>query len=328
MYNDSLSQTSTDKNTWINMLADDLYARYSDKASPVSLSFYIHGFATSAVNARIGHVWYGSRLYANGLEQGLVVGVTWPSNCSLPSTARTYAEGSYDLFSAVLQTIPLVKAALTKKYGSNAPKLTTSIVCHSMGNYLMSTTLGDGKVPNYKGAVDWVLMLAPDVDYSIFTQNSSVKAQGEAISQMANNKVFVYYCINDEVLEADEYAGWWRVLGYRGPMAPISSNTPNVQFANCVNYATYDSGILYVPADYGSTTIVHSSYRFVPSLVTAEVSIIGPGSINETLKELIDTEQDAVALSVSGPPDQKTLEAYLTPVLRGDKPKERSTYIE
>ncbi|HYP39101.1 MAG TPA: alpha/beta hydrolase [Chloroflexia bacterium] len=324
MYCDYLPQKATDQGTWIKMLADDIYTIYRDKTKPVSLSFYIHGFDTSATDARIGHVWYGSRLYANGLPQGLVVGVSWPSNCDLPSSGRTNAEASYALFSAVLETIPLVKAALTNKYGANAPALNTSIVCHSMGNYLMSTTLGDGNVPNYQGAVDWVLMLAPDVDYSIFTQNSSVKAQGEAISQMANGLVVVFWSLNDEVLEADEYAGDWYVLGYRGPQQPISNKITNVDFANCNNAATYDKGLPYVPANYGSTTIVHSSYRFVPFLVVLEATILGleatqltSGTVKETLKEFLGPDLDVSAQLLSGPDDQKMLEAYLTPVIRG-----------
>jgi alpha/beta hydrolase family protein DUF900 len=322
VYCDFLPQKATDQGTWIKMLADDIYRLYTDKTRPVALSFYIHGFDTSATDARVGHAWYGSRLYSNGLSQGLVVGVSWPSNCWLPSSGRTNAEASYKLFSAVLETIPLVKAALTNKYGAQAPALNTSIVCHSMGNYLMSTTLGDGNVPNYQGAVDQVLMLAPDVDYSIFTQNSSVKAQGEAISQMAKGYVTVFWCLNDEVLQADEYAGNWCVLGYRGPQQPISTKTPNVSFANCINAATYDTGVLYVPANYGSTTIVHSSYRFVPTLVALEAALLGlevsqltSSTVNETLQGLVSTELEGSTLSC--PADQKMLEAYLAPVLHG-----------
>ena len=106
MYNDIQLQSSTDQATWIKMLADDLYAIYMDKGKPVSLSFYIHGFDTSATDARIGHVWYGSRLYANGLEQGLVVGVSWPSNCDFPSSGRQNATASYALFSAAHPDYP------------------------------------------------------------------------------------------------------------------------------------------------------------------------------------------------------------------------------
>lgn len=323
MYNDIQPQSSTDKGTWIKMLADDLYAIYMDKGKPVSLSFYIHGFDTSATDARIGHVWYGSRLYANGLEQGLVVGVSWPSNCDFPSSGRQNATASYALFSAVLQAIPLVKAALAGKYGNNAPPLHTAIICHSMGNYLMSTTLASGNVPNYTKAVDRVLMLAPDVDYSIFTQNSSVKAQGEAISQMVSDRVVVFWTTNDEVLEADEIAGWWCVLGYRGPKLPISTRTPNVQFANCINYATYNNGVLYVPANYGSTTIVHSSYRFTSLLVNWEATLLANGTVQETLQELLDAEPEESVAAISCPPSQDRLEAYVTPVIRGRRPGDR-----
>jgi hypothetical protein len=196
----------------------------------VVLAFYVHGFDTSATDARIAHAYYGSRLSATGLGQSLVVAASWPSNCDLPSSARQYAEQSANLMAAMIEAITLVRKQLDAKYGKSAPQLVTAVITHSMGNYLMSKTLASGKVPNYVGAVDWVLMLAPDVDHAIFTKGSSVENQGKAIYQMANGKVWVFWTWNDEVLEADEYAGDWYVLGYRGPQQPISPATPNVVF--------------------------------------------------------------------------------------------------
>jgi hypothetical protein len=315
MYNDKQAQITTDQTTWIGMLADDLYALYEDKSSPVSLAFYIHGFDNSAFDARIGHTWYGSRMYANGFQQGLIVGASWPSNCNSAYYARQYATASYGLMSDVLQTIPLVTAALQAKYGNNAPKLNTAVVCHSMGNYLMSTTLASGNVPNYQGAVDWAIMLAPDVDYAIFTQGSSVLNQGNAIYQMANGHVLVFWCINDEVLEADEHIGNWCVLGYRGPKQPISSSTPNVYFLNSVNFATSDDAAHYVPNEYVSTQLVHSVYRFDPQLVAWQAITIASGGLDETLKEAIQAPTPEIP-EVSCPPSQDRIDAYISKVTR------------
>lgn len=319
MYSELVPQTTSEKAQWIAMLADDLFALYRDKESPVTLAFYIHGFDVSVNDARIGHAWYGSRLYASGLEQGLVVGATWPSNCTTPYYARQYAEASANLMSAILEVIPLVRAALKAKYGTSAPTLTTAVVCHSMGNYLMSTTLASGKIPGYKNAVDLVLMLAPDVDHAIFTQGSSVLSQGQAIYEMAKGHVVVWWTRNDEVLEADEYAGNWYVLGYRGPQLPISSATPNVDFLDCATTATQAIGSQYVPYEYGSVAMVHSSYRFASQLVLWQALLLRLMRADETLEAaLAASRPDTTAAPCE--PSRERLDTYLFRNIRKRRP--------
>lgn len=310
MYNELLSQSTVDRAAWIDALTIDLYNLHKDKNRPVGLAFYIHGFDLSANDARISQACYGSRLYVTGHDQGLVVGASWPSNCDFPSTGRQYAEDSANLMTAILDVIPLVRAALQSKYGAGAPKLATAVITHSMGNYLMSTTLASGKVPNYRNAVDQVLMLAPDVSNSIFQQGASDSNQGQAIYDMAGGNVWVFWTWNDRVLEADEYAGNWKVLGYRGPELPISRGTPKVQFIDSGNVANYDNGEQYVPYVYGMAAIVHSSYRFVTQLVFWQTVLLRTGAADETLQELID----ATRLKLSAAPAEPIhapLDAYL-----------------
>jgi Alpha/beta hydrolase of unknown function (DUF900) len=315
MYNELMPQETLDKTKWIAALADDLFTLYTDKGRPVVLAFYIHGFDLSANDARIAHAWYGSRLFATGLDQGLVVGASWPSNCTSPYYGRQYAEASANLMTAILEAIPLVRAALKAKHGSGAPELVTAVVTHSMGNYLMSTTLASGKVPNYKNAVDWALMLAPDVDYAIFTQNSPVSNQGKAIYEMAKGNVWVFWTWNDEVLKADEYAGNWYVLGYRGPKTPISSATPNVQFVDSGTVATQATGSQYVPYVYGSLAVVHSSYRFVTQLVFWQAFLLRYGRADETLEKVLAASRPDTTAE-PGAPSQEPLDVYLYRSLR------------
>lgn len=294
-YNELFDQQIIDKATWIAQLADDLHRVCTDQQRPVVLAFYVHGFDTSATDARIAHAYYGSRLNATGLDQSVIVAASWPSNCDTPYWGRQYAEQSANLMTAMLEAITLVRKQLNAKYGKSAPQLVTAVITHSMGNYLMSTTLASGNVPNYAGAVDWVLMLAPDVDHAIFTQGSSVENQGRAIYQMANGNVWVFWTWNDEVLEADEYAGDWYVLGYRGPQQPISQATPGVVFIDSGSVANTDNAETYVPYDYGSTAVVHSSYRFITQLVFWQILALRYGKPDEQLEGII----------AASPPDAK-----------------------
>lgn len=310
MYNEMLPQETVDKAKWIAALADDLHTLYRDEKRPVVLAFYIHGFDLSANDARLAHAWYGSRLYATGLDQGLVVGASWPSNCTTPYYGRRYAEASANLMSAILEVIPLVRAALKAKYGAGAPTLVTAVITHSMGNYLMSTTLASGEVPNYQKAVDWALMLAPDVDHAIFTQDSSVSKQGKAIYEMANGNVSVFWTWNDDVLKLDEYAGNWYVLGYRGPQPPVSSAMSKVQFVDSGAVATEAIGSQYVPYEYGSIGMVHSSYRFVSQLVFWQVFLLQAGRPHETMEAaLAATRTDTTEAPCE--PTRERLDTYL-----------------
>lgn len=286
-YNELFDQQVIEKTAWIDQLADDLQRVCVDKQRPVVLAFYVHGFDTSAADARIAHAYYGSRLDATGLGQSLVVAASWPSNCDTPYSARKNAEKSANLMSAMVEAIKLVRNRLDAKYGKSAAQLVTAVITHSMGNYLMSTTLASGNVPNYAGAVDWVLMLAPDVDHAIFTQGSPVESQGRAIYQMAKGNVWVFWTWNDEVLEADEYAGDWYVLGYRGPKLPISQATPGVVFIDSGSVANTSNAETYVPYDYGSTAVVHSSYRFITQLVFWQILALRYGKPDEQLERVI-----------------------------------------
>ena len=309
-YNELLDQQTLDKTTWIAQLADDLHRVCTDQQQPVVLAFYVHGFDTSATDARIAHAYYGSRLNATGLGQSLVVAASWPSNCDLPSSARQYAEQSANLMAAMIEAITLVRKQLDAKYGKSAPQLVTAVITHSMGNYLMSKTLASGKVPNYVGAVDWVLMLAPDVDHAIFTKGSSVENQGQAIYQMANGKVWVFWTWNDEVLEADEYAGDWYVLGYRGPQQPISPATPSVVFIDSGQVANSGNAEIYVPYDYGPLAVVHSSYRFITQLVFWQILALRYGKPDEQLARIIAASQSSAEAHPTAP-EREPLEQYI-----------------
>jgi Alpha/beta hydrolase of unknown function (DUF900) len=276
LYNENAPQSSLTPAIWVSRLAADLFAVCGNRPVVVPLVFHIHGFNTTATEARLGHAQYGAVLAAQGLSPGLVVSVSWPSNTALPKDGRRNAENSYALLQAVLTAFDQVQASLRTQYGDKAPTLRKVVTCHSMGNYLMSSTLASNKVINYSGKLDRVIMLAPDVDERIFTEGSEVLNQGRAIYDMASSHVQVVWSRNDAILEFDQFLGQWYVLGCRGPKSPVASSTPNVNFYDCTNVVAIVNSSRYVPAEYEGPPngITHSACRFIFSLVAQQVAFI------------------------------------------------------
>jgi hypothetical protein len=260
----------------VRQLAADLFAVGGSRPVVVPLIFHVHGYNTTATEARLGHAQYGAILAVQGLSPGLVVSVSWPSNTALPAHGRDNAEGSYVLFQAVLTAFDQVQTSLRTQFGGQAPTLQRVITCHSMGNYLMSTTLASGKVRDYRGKVDRVIMLAPDVDEKIFTEGSSVLKQGQAIYDMASGHVQVVWSRNDPILEFDQFLGQWYVLGCRGPKLPVAASTPRVIFYDCTSVNGTVNSSRYVPAEYEGPPngITHSACRFISNLVAQQVTFI------------------------------------------------------
>lgn len=276
LYNEYGPQQSLAKQDWIAQLAIDIFAISGGKPVPVALIFHIHGFNTTADDARLGHMQYGAVLAAQGVTPGLVVSASWPGDTATPRGARQNAEKSYALFQEILNSFASVQAALQTRYKENAPRLWKVITCHSMGNYVMSTTLGSGKIHDYRRKVDRVVMLAPDVDRAIFTDKSEVLNQGQAIYDMASGNVQVLWSSTDAILEADEWLGMWYVLGYRGPLPPLAATTRNVSAYDCSRIASLTFSSKYVPAEYEGPPngITHSACRFVSSLIVPQVDFI------------------------------------------------------
>lgn len=283
MYNDNVGMVSVAMAVWYDYVAKDLITLSQKQPVSIPLVFQIHGFHTTAEEARRGQAQYGNLLYAEGLAPGLVIGVSWPSATWTPAGGRENAENSYPLFHAVLTAFEGIQASLKRMGGNNAPTLLKVIICHSMGNYLMSKALTSGKIPvdQYRNRVDRVIMLAPDVDRRIFTQESSVLNQGKAIYDMCSGNVQVLWTGEDDILAKDEWIGMWTILGYRGLQAPLSPSTPSVSFYDCTKYARRDYSYKYVPGDYISQSppfppdgVAHSACRFVPDLILLEIDFI------------------------------------------------------
>lgn len=277
-YNDHLvGFRAESKDAWLQQLASDLLALCEGQPQYAVLDLYVHGYNNSSQDAVTGLMHYGNGLYAQGLQHGIVVGLSWPSKCMTPMGGRQNAEGSYALLEEALACFAEVQARLSTA-GVHAPRLIRTLTTHSMGNYLMTKGLTrDGfEVP--RNGLDRAIMLAADVDNDIFTAGSKVLSQGEAVYKLTGGNVRVYWTAKDNVLRKDEYAGWWKILGlrgaYDGDTRRLSPTTPEVQLVCYDDFADEDFSRRYVPNDYDASACSHSITRFAPDLLRDQLGFL------------------------------------------------------
>src|SRR5262245_53165273 len=88
-YSDRVTDFQTTKMAdWQTRLAADLFTICGGRPLHVIVNFAIHGFNNSAQDALTGAALYGNGMYAQGMTYGIVVALSWPSLCTLPSSGR------------------------------------------------------------------------------------------------------------------------------------------------------------------------------------------------------------------------------------------------
>jgi hypothetical protein len=251
---------------WTESLIGDLRDRYQGSTDTYDIAFYIHGYATSEKYARIGLESLGLGLTSVGFDRGILVGVSWPSNTWTYGGAQTNATMSGPLLTACGNIVGRLRYELKRA-------VRATLFCHSMGNYLASTTLaaGSAKLP----AIDSIFMLAADVDYALWDPKGSSYAQGIAIKSAAK-QVYVLYTQNDTVLRDSGIINNQTRLGYYGAksVSQLPSNVAQFDYSAWGNDPYCND---YVPYSYynslaGTGALIHSSSKFIPDLLSFEVA--------------------------------------------------------
>lgn len=242
---------------FIHALTSDLAA---EQGSVFDVAFYVHGFGTSEFYGRTGFEQYGLALTGVGFDRGILVGVSWPSNTWTYGGAQTNASNSTALVSACGVVLSRLRSSLPHP-------VRATFLCHSMGNYLLSTTLAGGaSLPQ----LDSLFMLAADVDYDLWNPNGGSYPQGQAIQRAAKH-VYVFYTTNDTVLRESGIINDETRLGYSGAKT-VSQIPPNVSQFDYSAQGNYDTCKDFVPYSYytsaaGGGSLVHSSSKFDPDVV-------------------------------------------------------------
>ena len=249
------------QNTWLLALVQDVVARAAGDTPRVA--GYIHGFDTSYDFAFSDMNSFSSGLIAAGLP-GVLIGVTWPSyNDDLdPLSSYDAAQKAAKASAPVLEALLLMLKAVQ----ANVRNTTASLICHSMGNFLLAE--GVGQITNpLDTPLERVVMLAADVVNTIFTSGD----QGNKIAALTH-QVEVYFSENDDVLRASGVINLDTRLGFSGPTQPTIANVTSLSGTQQV--ATSAVAQVYVPGGLSNIigdVVVHSCYRYVPALLQDQV---------------------------------------------------------
>jgi esterase/lipase superfamily enzyme len=259
-------------NQWINVPAADFQTQLIAAADQFPLildpsqfdrqqhvTLFVHGYNNGWQDSVNRYHEICQRLFgAGGL--GLCVLYTWPSAGSpaayLPDRheAREAAGDLADVLSALYDWLSKkqIDATISPAAGCKAQ---TSIIAHSMGNYLfqkaMQTVWTRKNQPLLVSLVTQCLMIAADVDNDLFKSGETVDgSDGDAIANLCY-RISVLYSPRDKVLGASANLKHFgkRRLGRSGldPTVPVPDNvcqfdcTPYVGNAENVHSAYFET---------------------------------------------------------------------------------------
>ena len=173
------------------------------------VTFFVHGFneSWSAAAERYGLIV--KNLFIGPSSLGECILFTWPSEGKvygfLPDReeARKAADDFADVLSALYDWMSM-KQKQTAEDPDQACKAKTSVIAHSMGNYLLENAMNYAWTrknrPLLMSLINQLLMVAADVDNDIFRTGDSVShGDGEGIANLTY-RVTALYSGRDSVL--------------------------------------------------------------------------------------------------------------------------------
>jgi len=163
-----------------------------EHAEQKHVTLFIHGFNNSWDDAAQRYKSLCDGLFADQQSMGLCILFTWPSNGQpfgyLPD--REDARATAPDLAAVLNEFYdwlLVQQRLAARNPDAACKAKTSIIAHSMGNYVLQKAMqyswSRNNQPLLISLVNQLLMVAADVDNDLFDQNIQ-KGDGAAMANL------------------------------------------------------------------------------------------------------------------------------------------------
>lgn len=180
-----------------------------DHTDQQHLTLFIHGFNTSWTDAAARYEQICSSLFDTDRPLGICVLFTWPSGGSptdyLPDRGEAKATAP-DLAEVLdqLHDWMAVKQKQAAKDPSKACRAKTSIIAHSMGNFVLQKAMQAAWTranrPLLLSLVNQLLMVAADVDNDLFgTGEQQTGSDGDAIANLCY-RVTALYTGRDPVL--------------------------------------------------------------------------------------------------------------------------------
>jgi esterase/lipase superfamily enzyme len=173
------------------------------------VNIFVHGFDTTWIEAAQRYAAIGQNLFRGPDSLGISILFTWPSKASvlgyLPD--RSEARQSAADFAEVLSSLydwMAGKQAQAVQDPAKACRAKTSVIAHSMGNYVLENAMNYAWTrknrPLLMSLINQLVMVAADVDNDIFRSGETVEhGDGEGIANLTY-RVTAMYSGRDSVL--------------------------------------------------------------------------------------------------------------------------------
>jgi esterase/lipase superfamily enzyme len=225
---------------------------------------FVHGYAVTYVDASTtAFPTYFNNLVGAGYP-GVLIGFDWPSDDLGVWQPTAFQNAKAKGATTGQLSFPLLASVLLQIKGTSAVSL--SMICHSMGNYVMYCGATAFAPQNGKPFLDQVLCIAAMLEYNGF--NSPSSATYCADIQQAAAQVTIYFSSHDDVLPTAEKPGYdgYPELGITGPTydSTLLSGVVGLDCSAVVNLVNAEK---YEPNG-NPLNIIHLSYFFIPQVLS------------------------------------------------------------
>lgn len=281
------ASTLTDLSSWKRMPDADAFvtalARTADTfphplVTPTEeqkhVNLFVHGFDNTWQSAVGRYAGITANLFRGPNSMGECVLFTWPSEGSAlgyfpdRAEARQSAEDLADVLSTLYEWMA-AKQVQAAKDPQQACKAQTSLIAHSMGNYVLENAMNVAWTrqnrPLLMSLINQLIMVAADVDNDIFSAGETVEhGDGEGIANLTY-RVTALYSGRDSVLGMSAGLKHFgkRRLGRSGldPTVPVPDNVWDI-----------DCSSLFAPNLNGID--IHGAYFSEPKCYTLMRSLL------------------------------------------------------
>jgi esterase/lipase superfamily enzyme len=212
------------------------------------VNIFVHGFDNDWPSAVQRYGTIVNNLFSGPQSLGLCILFTWPSKGSVAGYLpdRSEARQSGNDFADVLSSLydwMSIKQVQAAKNPANACKAITSVIAHSMGNYVVENAMNVAWTrknrPLLMSLINQLVMVAADVDNDLFRAGETVThGDGEGIANLTY-RVTAMYSGRDSVLGASAGLKHFgkRRLGRSGldTTCPIPDNVWDIDCSNLID---------------------------------------------------------------------------------------------
>jgi esterase/lipase superfamily enzyme len=247
---------ASSQETWVQQVQADIQRC----GGPATV--FVHGYGVTYSDATSVFPTYFSNIVGAGYP-GVLIGFDWPSDDIGIWQPTAFQNAKAKGAQTGQLSFPLLATVLQQIKGTSA--LALSVICHSMGNYVMYSG-ASAFSQSGKPLLDQVLCIAAMLEYNGY--NSAQSATYCLDITQAASQVTLYFSANDDVLPQAEKSGYdgYPELGITGPTydSTLLSGVVGLDCSPVVNAANAKQ---WNPNG-NPLSRIHTSYFFIPEVLS------------------------------------------------------------